>query len=83
MAYEYRVLKQGRHFPELVDGMIFRDDDPLWVDWMPNDEGPVDLTGLSGVLGIVEATAREAEYDGAKGVRIERREVGPWERVER
>lgn len=89
-VYEYRVLRPGRHFPSVLGDRVFRSDDEMWQKWTgdgfphPGDGYEnVDYSGLSGVEGIVKATAREAEADGAKGVRIERRLVGPWKDVER
>lgn len=85
--YEYRVLayRPGRHFPK---EKTFRSDEAIWKDWKgtapdPEDGQVLDFSGLSGVLGIAEATAREEELDGAKVVVIERREVSPWEQIQR
>jgi hypothetical protein len=90
-AHEYRITKARPVHPDLREVvMTFRDDDPTWMEWIPNsedfdqgDEKGIDYRGLSGVLGIVEATAREEENKGAKAVRVEVREVGPWTEVQR
>jgi hypothetical protein len=91
-VYEYRILKDdvrfGDRFPREHASMRFRSDDAMWQKWEgtapdPDDGQELDFRGLVGVRGLVEATAREAEADGAQNVRIERREVGPWDQVER
>ena len=92
MTCEYRITKirTNRHpdLRELVE--IFRDDDSMWTEWEPSTKevreslkDGVDLGGLRGIRGIVEATCREQEAQGAKGIRVEVREVGPWARVPR
>lgn len=91
-VYEYRALSQepDRAFPR--EDFRGRTDDEMWQDWKgepANPEGdgpPVDTTDLSGVEGLAHASARErvawAIRDG-KRVKawVERRVVGPWERV--
>ena len=91
MTREYRVTKAGHPYPDIRRVVeIFRDDERMWINWRSSEqeireaaEDGVDLKGLSGVAGIAEATAREQEAKGAKDVRIEVREVGPWQEVER
>lgn len=90
-VYEYRVTRPRVEWADMRKiVMSFRDDDPMWQRWAATDEDiteaaadGVDLSGLAGTVGIAEATAREEEAKGARDVRIERREVGPWELMER
>lgn len=87
MAYEIRVsgYRPGRYVPSQY---TFNSESDMWKNWEgeppnPEDGQELDFTGLTGVLGLAEATAREFKADGCKKVVIERRQVGPWEEIER
>jgi len=87
--YELRVsaYRPERAFPTST---TFSSKDEIWQKWVGDDAkdrayGYEDVVyeGLKGVEGLAEATAREYESEGYKRVLIERREVGPWEEVQR
>lgn len=85
---EYRITKARTSHPDIRElVMTFSDADGMWNDWKPCAEdlaeANTDLSGLSGLLGIAETTAREEEAKGARDVRLERRRVEPWEQVDR
>lgn len=83
-VYEYRVMTPGRHFPTVAE--VFRSDEPVWQSFEgrpKTDEDYADTTGLTGVLGLVEATCREEEARGRGPVIVQRRVVGEWEPVSR